>query len=339
MNICFIGNSVSAQREGYRGILQRLIVEQLSSDATFVNCSLGGIGSLGVSFFIDRFIRNKQIDICFVETFVADLKGATPTTYISSALRGIMLHPSLQKAIIIPLLLYRSDVDDDAYANMIKLYEEAYGPYFKASIDVFSVVRELVKERHTNAREVVYDEIHTTAYGAELYAEYIFSRMHSIAAECKESCQWLRDVSAIVPSKSVDFLPRIVSDEYVSGLFRLSLPYAEIERGNHIDVVTEGGACLGLIVVADSDTGVIELMSDSFLHTAQLYDAWCTQQRLQVVIFPRPIKQHRMLRITASSDSFALHGANTSAQNAMQQCKNIKVVGLMEFDANRFRHD
>jgi hypothetical protein len=250
-----------------------------------------------------------------------------------------MLHPSLQKAIIIPLLLYRSDVDDDAYANMIKLYEEAYGPYFKASINVFSVVRELVKERHTNARDVVYDHIHTTAYGAELYAEYIFSRMHRIAAECKVSYQWLSDVSAIVPSKNVDFLPRIVSGEYVSGLFRLSLPYARIARGNHIEVATEGGGCLGLIVVADSDTGVIELMSDGFRYTAQLYDAWCAQERLQVVIFPRPIKQHRMLRIAASSDSFALHGANASAQDAMRQCKNIKAVGLMEFDANRFRGD
>ena len=332
MNICFIGNSVTAQKESYRFELQRLIAEHLANDVTFINCSLGGIGSLGISFFVNRFVGDKPVDICFVETFVADLKNATPRNYVKSALRGILQNPCLVNSKIIPLYLYRSDIGDDVYLSLLDLYNQAYQPYNINSINVFSYVSRLINNQQFRPEYLVYDQIHTTKDGARLYAEYIFSQISSSFIYLQSPAKRFIDAEAIVPLKSDNFSRRVLSGDFELGVFRFILPYLKVSLGNHIELKTEYGGCIGLIVIADAETGVVEVSSNGLQHKAQVYDPWCKYARIQVVIFPQPIEQNKLIRITASHDEFTTYGANGSSHDVIQRGNNIKVVELMEFD-------
>ena len=339
MNICFVGNSVSAQKESYRFELQRLIDEHLASDVKFINCCLGGIGSLGINFFINRFVGDKPVDICFVETFVADLKNATPHNYVKSALQGILQNPCLLNSKIIPLYLYRSDISDDEYLPLLDLYNQAYQPYDIDGINVFRYVKELVNNQRVRSVDLVYDQIHTTKNGARLYAEYIFSQISSSLVSLQSPANRLIDIEAIVPLKTDNFSRRILSGDYELGMFRYLLPYLKVSLENHIELQTERGKCIGLVVIADAETGVVEVSSDGFHHKAQVYDAWCEHARIQVVIFPQPINRNKLLRITASHDKFTTYCANGSSNDVTHQGSNIKVVELMEFDSAQTRRD
>ncbi len=330
---------MSAQKESYRFELQRLIAEHLANDVTFINCSLGGIGSLGISFFINRFVGDKPVDICFVETFVADLKNATPRNYVKSALRGILQNPCLVNSKIIPVYLYRSDIGDDEYLPLLDIYNQAFQPYNIDGINVFSYVRELVNKQQVRSEDVVYDQIHTTRHGARLYAEYIFSQISSSLIYLQSPPKRFIDAEAIVPFKSDNFSRRKFSGDYELEVFRHSLPYLKVSPGNHIELKTEYGGCIGLVVIADAETGVVEVSSDEFQHKAQVYDAWCEHARLQVVIFPQAIEQNKLLRVTASHDAFTNYAANGSLNDVIHQGSNIKVVALMEFDSAQVRRD
>lgn len=331
--ICYIGNSVSAQRNSYKEFLNKRLESRLGPNLKFLSCTLGGIGSLGISFFVDRFIGNNPVDLCFIETFVADLGGATPENYIEASLRGIIEHPTLKNALIVPLYLYRSDTTPEYHQRILDIYTKVNLSYGLNPIDVFSYVQIFLGSNQYAPQSVVYDHIHTTPVGAELYAEYIDSVLPESMEipECKAPRK--NNYIAIRPKSLEPLQNYVCSGSYTKGLFRLTLPYLQIDRGTSLRLRTGDLSCIGLIVIADSDTGVLSITTSDWTHDVQIYDAWCGTPRIQVVILPAIIAPFASVDITASTKSTAQFSANLDMKTDVFACKNIKVAQLMGFDA------
>ena len=65
--IAFLGNSVTAQKEGYAYQLASQINDYFHPTHEFIFAGIGGIGSLASCFLIEDFVLRHQPDFCFVE--------------------------------------------------------------------------------------------------------------------------------------------------------------------------------------------------------------------------------------------------------------------------------
>jgi len=394
MNICFIGNSVSSQKHSYQKILSQRMGElsvNTPEKNKVINCSLGGIGSLGISFFIDRFIKKTPIDLCFIETFVADLGLATPKKYIAAALKGIMQNKALAHAKIVPLYLYRSHISVVEYQDLLNIYDEVFDSFGLTPINVYAHISDLVANQKIDSTEVVYDQVHTTEKGSEIYANFIYEALLEFEEykESKELNEYkklhvidelkktkaTKTTEAITVTKATStplnpeiktlalpphfnhshaFIPKslgpaseyVMKGRYHEGRFRLIMPYYQIESDTAIEFAMGAFNCIGLIVIADADTGAIMIANakeqsmpidrnaeaNEWCFSVQIYDRWCDSSRLQVVIFPEPAVAHSTLTIMALDHGKADYTANLLTNQTMHVAKNIKIVHLMAYE-------
>jgi hypothetical protein len=336
MNICFIGNSVSAQKNSYREMLVKRLTDDRTDDIFPINCSLGGIGSLGISFFINRMVQEKSIDVCFIETFVADLKGATPIEYIGPALRGIIRNACLKNAKIIPILLYRSDVEKNDYTTVLKIYREVLESYGLEIANVYEHVADQIYQGLIQPTDVVYDQVHSTAQGSMIYAEFIYAWLNQNIDKPLTALQPPRQASTLLPVKSRSLLDHTRSYKPQWRLFRKVLPYIVLDQEDFLQVSSLNAACIGLIVIADSDTGVVHITCEDRRHSVQVYDSWCDFERIQVVILPFVIPPNTVFQIEAGVESSARHAPNLSPSNIEQSARNIKIIQLMAIEPTLF---
>lgn len=337
MNICFVGNSVSAQKNSYREMLVKRLTDDRTDDIFPINCSLGGIGSLGISFFINRMVQEKSIDVCFIETFVADLKGATPIEYIGPALRGIIRNACLKNAKIIPLLLYRSDVEKNDYSTVLNIYREVLESYGLEIANVYEHVADQIYQGLIQPADVVYDQVHSTAQGSLIYAEFIYAWLNQNIDKPLTALQPSSQASTLLPVKNRSLLDHIRSHKPQWRLFRKVLPYIVLDQEDSLQISSLNAACIGLIVIADSDTGVVHITCEDRRHSVQVYDSWCDSERIQVVILPFVIPPNTVFQIEAGVERSAPHAPNLSPSNIEQSAKNIKIVQLMAIEPTLFK--
>jgi hypothetical protein len=337
MNICFIGNSVSAQKNSYREMLVKLMTDNRADSIFPINCSLGGIGSLGVSFFINRMVQDRAVNLCLIETFVADLNGATPIEYIGPALRGIISNACLKNARIIGLMLYRSDVEETLYTTVLNIYREVFESYGLEIANVYEHVSDQIHKGMIRPTDAVYDQVHSTAQGSLIYAEFIYAWLNQNIDKLYTAPQPPRQASVLLPVTGRSFLDHIRSHECQWRLFRKVLPYIVLEQGSVLEMTTLNAACIGLIVIADSDTGVVHIRYKDKLHSVQIYDAWCYSERLQVVILPYVIPPDSIFRIEAGADNSARYAPNLRPSDVEQSGRNIKIAQLMTVDPTLFK--
>lgn len=331
MNICYIGNSVSAQKLSYTHALNKLISQSFKCEK-FISCALGGIGSLGISFFIDRFIGENKIEICFLETFAADLGGSTPVKYLEQTLKGILKNPKLKDVKIIPIYLYRGDIDKKQYQIIYQIYNDIFLNANTSPIDIYSHVENEINAGNIYERDLLYDRVHTTPYGSEVYANFIYR--HLIEGQSSNQVNFARfgkNASLIpVPLKPVEAY--ISNGVFLAKRFRLLLPYIQIALNDSIEFATENFSCIGLIVIADHDSGVINIASEDWNQSVQVYDRWCKNERLQVLIFKAAVPPYKKFSVTPSAQNEAEYGANLTINNNIRFGKSIKIVTLMGFN-------
>jgi hypothetical protein len=327
MKLCFIGNSVSAQKNSYRDLLVAQLTKR-DVELSVVNCCLGGIGSLGIAFFVDLFAKGQSFDCVVLETFVADLGGATPRHLIAPALGGLLQCPAVSQATVIPLLLYRSDIEEEQYQDVLDIYSQVLKKHGLSAINVYVSVKSLEDDGQLDASTVVYDGVHTTPAGAALYAKIV---MNEGRFENRLTQKRLPSVpsDAIIAKPLLPVTRFLVRGRYETGLYRLSLPYVCVQAGDDFDVEVSDGVCIGLIVVADADSGVVRISCQEWVHQAQVYDRWCHQNRLQVVFFPKPVPPNHTIQIRAALEDWAECSANLSKNISRKIGSNLKVVSLM----------
>lgn len=329
--IAYLGNSVTAQKNGYRERLHDLICKSTQQSHHAINAGIGGVGSLASAFLLSDFVLRHKPDLCFIECLIADSDHATPRKLIQSSIDSILWQLSQANIPACMLYLYK-DKQPKLYRQILR---EDYGPvvnYYKTSIiDIYPQIQEMVEKNQHQSSELLTDGIHTTELGAKLSAELILKGLLEINRHI--------NLRPIKPWSSNSYLsPQILKVEearididgsIANGKFKLLIPYAEISQGSTLSITVEEGEIIGILVIADDSSGVIDINSTSFHHKAQIHDEWCEKARIQVVILPIPIKPDETFSIKISKSNVASVGANLQVNSWPHLGMNLKIIGLL----------
>lgn len=328
MNVAIIGNSVSSQKESYVYPLSCYLQNRYPDAIKIFKCTLGGIGSFGINFFIDRFLKKESMDLCILDTFVADLGGATPEHYIEDTLHGIVNHPCLVRAKKVFVYFYRTGIDKKIYEKMLHLYERVAGEYGIASLNLYSYFQSQLEQGDLSVLDYFYDGIHTQPQGARFYSSHI-ERFLEASSEKGNFILSSMAKKGFMPKALLGLSHYVIKGDYVLRYFRMVLPYYEIVYGQSMVFQCKEADCLGLIVIADKDTGVIRIRTEDWKHEAQIFDAWCSQERIQVVIFPKPCQRKAIFRVDCSESDRAEQSANLQPSQTQKRAAYLKIVHLL----------
>ena len=64
--VAYLGNSVTAQKDGFRTLLHPLIEAECENRLRAVNAGFGGVGSLASVCFMDRLVVRHAPRLCFI---------------------------------------------------------------------------------------------------------------------------------------------------------------------------------------------------------------------------------------------------------------------------------
>jgi hypothetical protein len=334
--IAFLGNSVSAQKDGYRKFLCDLIDQKYSQKHQYINAGIGGVGSLVSAFLIDDFVLRYEPDICFIECTVADIGKATPQQYIAPAVEGIIQKLLAARCKICFLHLYNSHTDEERKDAVISIYEKLAEHYKLPSINISKALGSSVYAGEQLSNDLVYDGIHTTDFGAKITSDHIFSAFEAMVKKETDSDNFSHDVPKINPfpfrytqiirptSSMLDS-----SKDYKEKRFRAIIKYIEVDENNAVRFTPQEGELLGVLIIADSESGVLEIEINSEKTFVQTHDLWCDKERIQAVILDEPVTSGNEFKISLSTHSKADRGANGTANAMMKKGISLKVIGLM----------
>jgi hypothetical protein len=332
--IAFLGNSVSAQKEGYRPYLQQSISKRFGHKFQFVNASLGGIGSLACSFLVDDFVLRHNPDMCFVECATADIGGATPLQYIGPAVEGIISQLLSNNIKVCLIHLYRHKDDFLVTEKIIGLYEQVAKHYKIPSLNIHEAISGLVSDEKFTAEKIVYDGVHTTPDGAVITAGLLFEAFVKLI-QTNDPIQTegtaplyvnLFRYTAILPAT-----PEMLSFP-VAGLqnrYRGLISYLQIGHGNEITFTPENCELAGIMVIADGGSGVVKVSSHGVISNIQLFDEWCGKERIQAIILNTPHRQGLIFKISLADIASGERGANAAPNIHVKKAESLKVIGFL----------
>lgn len=329
--IAYIGNSVTAQRDGYRPVLHNLIKKWSSHEHAAVNAGLGGIGSFGSSALLDLFALKREPTVAFIETSLSDSGLNTPAEWVEDSVRSLV--ESLREIETAVVFLHMPRVDEfRSHAIFTRaIYNEIAAVTRTSCIDV--------EQRLANSGVILQpsmftDGIHTTPQGGRLFADTIASAImesaespllaeHNIGLSDPVS-GWMR-----LRTHWADSLP-VTAGSPSRGLYRLQLPTLRLTRGSRVEFSTGTSSVVGLVVVVDSEAGVMEVASGSESLTVQLADEWTNRSpRLQVVPFPRTFGAKDTLTVTCSTKDAAPRDAAGRFTQVRATASSLQLCGLV----------
>jgi hypothetical protein len=333
--IAFLGNSVTAQREGFRKYLSERIDQSFNKKNNFINAGIGGVGSLASAFLVDDFVLRYRPDICFVECTVADIGGATPDHYIASSIEGIIQKLISNGTLICFLNLYNSHTTEDRIQSVISLYEKIAEHYQVPSINVNRAISLMIKKGAHKSKDIVYDGIHTTTLGGQITSDLIFfafeaMSMHETPKDLMNAFKSKFEkpfsyTQLILPSPTLLEFPNL----YKEGRFRGIIKYLQIEENNTLRLLSSEGSVVGVFIVADEESGVVFLEANFRSFYVQTYDLWCDKERIQAIVLEEPCLKNTEFSISFSTRDEANRGPNGKKNDIKKIGKSLKIIGLM----------
>lgn len=329
--IAYLGNSVTAQKNGYRERVHGLICKSTQQAHVAVNAGIGGVGSLASAFLLSDFVLRQKPDICFIECAIADSGHATPRKLIQPSIDSILWQLSQANVPACMLYLYK-DKQPEIYRQIL---QEDYGPvldhYNTFIIDIYPQMQEMIYNNQYQSSELLTDGIHTTELGATLSAELILKALltQKTPTNVNPTSPWCSDSFLFPQILKLEDINTNTDSSIVHGKFKLTIPYLEISHRSTLSIAIENGEILGVLLIADDDSGVIDIQSNTLHHTAQVYDQWCAKARLQIVILPKPIKANEKFSIKISKNNIAKYSANLQANSWSHLGVNLKLIGLL----------
>ena len=283
--VAYLGASVTAQQDGFRPRLQGRL-EEVFASPRMITAGIGGVGSMAGLFLMDDLVLRHHPDLCLVEFLTADMIGYTPDALITDAVHGIA--EKLLSAGCTPVFVYlnRGDLDPARRDRILEMWEGVAEALDVASIDVAPVMGEAGSPQ---LAAVLQDPVHLASGGADLVAEAIFSGLTELssteAPEPRRTARRARFGQTLVrPASLAD-----VRDPHAARQrhFRLVFSYIEIGRETCFETKMHE-ELVGLVVVVGPGVGVIRVSDGSSAFELDLWDQWCTYDRLSAVVFPRP---------------------------------------------------
>jgi len=334
--IAFLGNSVTAQKEGYAHLAADQLNTLFKPDHEFIFAGLGGIGSLASCFLMDDFVLRHNPDLCFVECTVADIGYATPKHYLEQAIKGIIHKLIASDTQFCFLHLFNTHTPSERIAEVIEIYEEIIDHYDISSINIASKINSLIDSNQLSAEDILYDGVHTTEQGAEVYSKTICSAFTSILEDDSlKSGSFNLKINDLDDSFThtqivlPDSLVNETSNHVKKARFRGLIKYIQMDQEYILHTRLDTGLIVGFLIVADESSGVLNVTWKGTSTYIQTYDKWCHKERIQAVILDNPVQKSQKLSISLSLHDQAKRGANGTTTNYKHQGSLFKLIGLM----------
>lgn len=270
LTIAYLGNSVTAQRDSYVEPLHALLQARWSFSDPPRKAALGGVGSLAVAGLLDYLVLRHRPNVCFVECSLADSAGATPLSMIALALRSIF--SDLHAHSIAPIVLHlpRRDVSEVESDLVVNLYNEIAGEFGVTVIDVRALARE---GRYR-------DDVHMTSELSLFTADCVAAQLSASAilanpSERRETHELIR----MVPIKCGEMLTGHASESRFRHVFETLI----FTTGSTFKINHANGYFVGLYVIANDESAVIEIGTPGFMQSIQVWDRWCERPRIQFI--------------------------------------------------------
>lgn len=279
--VAYLGNSATAQSESYVDVLHPLMEAHLGSPLPRINAGLGGVGSLACTALVDFLVLRHRPSLCVIETSMADSAGATPHELVSETVCELL--DRLASAGIVPVLVHlpRTDVSEVERMRCLEEYRDSARRRGVLEVDAYTDFPQLEGFR---------DGIHHNSTGASFVAETIFSSLSS------ELCS----VNAFQPQTRTEI---VFSETPFVERFRFTIPFSKLRVGESIEIKTPDSDPLGIMVIATSKSGVIEITDGYRKYSQQVWDLWCTKPRIQMLQLPVIFRTASQLRISMTDNS------------------------------------
>jgi len=331
--IAFLGNSVTAQKNGYAYQLAAQINSHFSPNHEFIYAGLGGIGSLASCFLMDDFVLRHNPDICFVECTVADIGCATPSQYLEPAIEGIIQKLISSSIKICFLHLYNTHTSHNRAEEIISIYEKVLYTYGIPSINIRKEIISSIIEKLFESTDILYDGVHTTDQGAKIYAALINNALTSKLKYGTEEKSQLNTKSDNTFRYTQIVLPESLTHEtskhLIKSRFRGLIKHIHIDSGYSFETRLDDGMIVGFFIIADENSGVLNVTYEEVSLNIQTYDQWCNKERIQAVFLEIPVCKSQKLSISLSSADVAVRGANGTPNNFKKIGSSFKLMGLM----------
>lgn len=268
--IAYLGNSVTAQKYGYRPHLHVALCRKFGHDHRPINAGFGGVGAIGSVCTMDDWVIRHRPELCFIECMTGDF-GVGLHADTGAALEGMLRKLARIGSAACFLNLSRRDADFSMENPIMRTYRAVSEHHDIAAIDLGA--------RLAGAGPRFFrDETHNTAEGGYHAARLIFELLEPILA---------RDSAPrpVAPLHARDFSgatviaarPEMASGASIeTGRFRLQYPYLALAPGNAIRFDSPDQALLGLLLVLGPHSGAA--LIGGARH--ELRDRWCHFERL-----------------------------------------------------------
>ena len=298
-SIAYLGNSLTVQKAGYRPALHQRLEQHWGAPIHQVNAGLGGVGSLACSCLIDLLVLRHKPDLCLIECSAADMIGATPYPQVGPSVETLVRE--LLAAAVEPVLLHLPwrHSEPAQRERTLAAYQRVGDHYGISSLSLWD--RWLP---HDGA--LLDDGKHLTRQGGSEVADAI---VPLLADAWMQRLKGPRTSPPPLHRQRTQWLAAAASDPQIGATehcrhnrFRLSLPMLEIPVDEAVTITPPPGeAITGLLVVADNESGVVELTSQGLRERVQIRDQWCDQPRLQMILLDPEICGLLQLRMTNRS--------------------------------------
>lgn len=288
--IAYLGVSVTAQRDGFRPRLHDQLVSRFGARPA-VNAGIGAVGSLACVFLMDDFVLPSRPALCFVECTTGDLGGATAVDEIGPALEGILLKLRDIDCSACLLHLYRRDCSFREPHPVVEAYERVAERYGVPSINLARHVEEQASLGRLDVRAHYRDLVHTTPEGSQFVADHVASVVDDLIAvpaarggevSHRPGPPARYHATAIVPADADASNAPFLGATRFGHRYR----YAEVPVGASLSFRSGTLALRGLFVILGPHSGRLEVTDGNRVLTVDTRDAWCTYDRLSVVLFP-----------------------------------------------------
>lgn len=332
--IAYVGNSVTAQRDGYVPHLHAHIGTWTAQPHHAFQVGLIGMGSMGCLFTLDPLVLSRKPDLCFIECTTGDSGSRPPLEIIGPAIEGLVRKLRAIGCECCILHAYRSDRTAEDFQPIIDRYEQVADHYGIPSVHLGRAVSLGLASGEWSSEQLFLDGIHTTTQGGRVMATLIARALETILSASSTDPPPLRlrlhpdDFEAarlLRPEPQTALDPQRCRSSH----FRQVLPYLEIEAGNGLMLDAAPGKLAGLLVVAGPHAGDIVIEADSQTQEFSTWDEWCDRDLLRSLIFPGPISRDATVRLTVTDRG----GCSRSGPGGVHEVpKLLKLIGFMLYD-------
>src|SRR6478735_7085835 len=178
--IAYLGNSVTAQRDGYVPHLHAHLGTWTSQPHHAFQLGLSGMGSMGCLFTLDSFVLNRKPDLCFIECTTGDSGSRPPLESVGPAIEGLVRKLRAIDCECCILHAYRADRSVEDFQPIIDRYERVADHYGIPSVHLGRAIDLGLTSGEWSLEQLFLDGIHTTTEGGRVVATLIARALQTI---------------------------------------------------------------------------------------------------------------------------------------------------------------